>query len=143
MITAGDIDAALERFPDYEKTDTTVQARHRQRAECAWKWITEFAPADFRFDLKEAGAPPVAVTPEERAAIISLRDEVSDHAAEHTEQSMAEAIYRIADETGVDRKRFFAVMYQVLIGKERGPRLAGFLLTIGAERVAGILSAYE
>ncbi len=143
MITAGDLEGALERFPEYLETEAAARTRHRRRAECAWKWITEFAPPDFRFDLKEAGAPPIEVTPEERAAIAALRNEVADHAAGHTEQSMAEAIYRIADETGVDRKRFFAVMYQALIGKERGPRLAGFLLTIGADRVTGILSAYE
>ena len=142
MITAGDTEAALARFPGYGTADQRTLERLRVRAQCAWRWITGFAPEDFRFELKDGDAPALPVTDQERAAIIALRDEVVQREAEHDEQTLAEAIYRIADETGVDRKRFFAIMYQALIGKERGPRLAGFLLTIGAARVSDILSAY-
>jgi lysyl-tRNA synthetase class 1 len=33
-------------------------------------------------------------------------------------------------------------MYRVLIGKEKGPRLAGFMQTIGQDRVLRILRNY-
>ena len=92
--------------------------------------------------LKDAGSEPASLTESERAAIVALREEVVSQAGDLDERSLAEVIYRISDETGVDRKRFFVIMYQALIGKERGPRLAGFLVTIGAERVNGILSAH-
>jgi len=143
MISAGDIDAALERFPEF---DPGIHAgdlpRLRRRAECAWNWITAFAPEDFRFVLNGPGAPVGDLPSGEQAAIAALRDEYVSNAGRHDERSLAEAIYRIADEHTVDRKHFFAIMYQALIGKERGPRLAGFLITIGPERVADILSAY-
>ena len=143
MITAGDVEAALDRFPDFDRGRHAEQLpRLRRRAECAWRWITSFAPEDFRFVLKDAGSEPAILNEPERAAIVALRDEFVSRAGDHDERSIAEAIYRIADEVGVDRKRFFVIMYQALIGKERGPRLAGFLLTIGPERVAGILSAH-
>jgi len=127
----------------------TDRARHeeqlprlRRRAGCAWNWITSFSPEDFRFVLKGAGAEPAVLSESEHGAIVALRDEFAARAGDHDERSLAEAIYRIADETGVDRKRVFAIMYQALIGKERGPRLAGFMLTIGPERIADILSAH-
>jgi len=143
MITAGDVDAALDRFPDLDRVRHEEQLpRLRRRAECAWRWITSFAPEDFRFVLNDVGSAPADLTEPERAAVVALREEVASHAGDLDERSLAEAIYRISDETGVDRKRFFVIMYQALIGKERGPRLAGFLVTIGAERVKGILSAH-
>jgi lysyl-tRNA synthetase class 1 len=142
MITAGDVDAALERVPGWEAADGARRERLVHRAGCAWRWITTFAPEDFRFVLRDGGEVPADIPAAERAAVAALRDEVVARSAEHDERSLAEAIYRIADDAGVDRKRFFAIMYQALIGKERGPRLAGFLLTIGAERVGEILSAY-
>ena len=144
MITAGDIDTALDRFPEFDPVRHAEQLpRLRRRAECAWNWITSFAPEDFRFELNGSGAAPADLSAPERAAIVALRDEFVSHAAEYDERAVGEAIYRISDETGIDRKRFFAIMYQALVGAERGPRLAGFLITIGPERVADILSAYE
>jgi len=36
----------------------------------------------------------------------------------------------------------FKAAYQALIGKDQGPRLAGFLKTLGKDKVLEILSAY-
>lgn len=141
MISAGDVPAALARFPGFDETACKEELpRLIRRAECAWNWITSFAPEDFRFELNAAGTPVPNLSPGEIAAVQELRDEVVG-GADHDERSLAEAIYRIADEHGVERKLFFSIMYQALIGKEKGPRLAGFLLTVGP-RVGEILSEY-
>ena len=143
MITAGDVDAALARFPDFDPAVHADQLeRLARRARCAWSWITSCAPEDFRFELRHGDEELVSLTDEERAAVVALREEIRDTLCEHDEKSMQERVYEIAEEAGVDKKRFFAVMYQVLIGKERGPRLGGFLLTIGRERLLQILERY-
>ena len=143
MITAGDIDAALDRFAEYDpSTHADELPRLRRRAVCAWNWITSYAPQDFRFELKDGCEPPVPLSAEELAAVHAVREEVSGRLDAHDEKSMQERIYRIADEEGVDKKRIFAVLYEVLIGKERGPRLGGFLLTIGRQRLLQILDRY-
>ena len=51
------------------------------------------------------------------------------------EKEVAQAIYDLAREQEVDAKTVFALVYRILIGQETGPRLAGFLLTIGRDRV--------
>lgn len=143
MITAGDVDAALARFPDFDPAAHADQLeRLYRRARCAWSWITAYAPDDFRFELKSGDEEPVSLTDEERAAVAALRDEIRERLSGHDEKSMQERVYAIAEEAGVDKKRFFALMYDVLIGKERGPRLGGFLLTIGRERLMQILERY-
>jgi lysyl-tRNA synthetase class 1 len=142
MITAGDIEAALERFPEYT-AEIADKERMIRRAQCAWNWITNYAPEDFRFELKTGEEPLVEVTKEERTALSLLCNEVEHHLDEHDEKSMQNRVYALAEEAGADKKAFFLATYRALIGKDRGPRLGGFLLTVGKERLLRILSPYR
>ena len=143
MITAGDVERALRMHPSFDPDQHPDQlSRLRRRGECAWRWITSYAPEDFRFTLATGSEPMPEMSTEEAAAVAALKREIDERFLEHDEKSMAEAIYRIADETGADRKRFFQVMYRILVNADRGPRLAGFLLTIGRDRLLEILAQY-
>ncbi|MFP4551318.1 MAG: lysine--tRNA ligase, partial [Spirochaetales bacterium] len=144
MITAGDIDAALDRFEEFDRAEHVDQIpRLERRARCAWSWITNFAPEDFRFELKSGSDAPVELGDEERRAVELLAQEIESGLGSHDEKSMQNRVYEIAEEAGVDKKQIFGVMYAILIGKERGPRLGGFLLTIGEDRLLEILSPYR
>lgn len=140
QIAAGSVEKALDMVPELREAD---RQRLVVRARCAWNWITKFAPEDFRYTLRAPGTAPVALTEPERKAVSLLFEELSVRFAGHDEKSLSEAIYRIAGEAGLDAKEFFTAMYRVLVGKERGPRLSGFLLTIGRDRVLEILSEYR
>jgi lysyl-tRNA synthetase class 1 len=142
QIAAGDIETAIGNFTDPAKLREEDERRIRQRAECAWNWITRYAPEGFRFYLKSGDEEPVEVSETERAAIRALREELETRFEEHDEKTLAQAIYDIARDAGMEPKDFFTVMYRVLIAKEQGPRLAGFLRTIGKERALRILRAY-
>ena len=80
------------------------------------------------------------MNPNEKAALAALRDAVASGGLEET--AMAERIYAIAQENGMEPKDFFKLSYRALLGKERGPRLAGFVLGIGPERIGQILAGY-
>jgi lysyl-tRNA synthetase class 1 len=116
--------------------------RIRARAVCAKYWIDECAPEEFRFKLRPAGEK--AELPEAQAAAIrSLRDEVVLPIESFgDDKSCAEAIYRVAEQHGLDGKTLFRASYQALIGKDQGPRLANFLRSIDKDRLLGILAAY-
>ena len=116
----------------------------RNRAVCAKYWVEECAPEDFRFKLKKAReeASP-SLNTAEKAAIISLRDKIISRIENFTDdKSCAEAIYKIAEEQGMEGKALFRAAYQALIGKDQGPRLANFLRSISKERLLGILAGY-
>ena len=53
-----------------------------------------------------------------------------------------QAMYDIATEMGLESKALFTALYQALIGKDQGPRLASFMKIIGKEKLAKILSVY-
>ena len=143
QISAGNIDQAIDSFPGTADISEGERERLRTRGACAWNWINRYAPEDFRFTLKEGDEPPIALEPAEAVAVRALTAEVRERLAEHDEKSLAQAIYDIASAQGIEAKQLFLVMYRILVGKDQGPRLAGFLLTLGRERVLRILRAYE
>jgi lysyl-tRNA synthetase class 1 len=123
-------------------TPAEDQAKVRARAVCAWNWVQNHAPESFRFRLRAPDAAPLSFAEAERQALRLLAAEVRERLASHDEKSLAEAIYRIAGEAGLDPKEFFKVVYRALIQKDQGPRLAGFLLILGRERVLQLLGSY-
>jgi len=115
----------------------------RARAQCAKYWVENCAPEEFRFRLKQADSPKATLSGAEETAIRQLRDGVVSRIETFAEDKpCAEAIYGIARDAGMDGKDLFRVAYQVLIGKDQGPRLASFLRTIDKQRLLDILAAY-
>jgi lysyl-tRNA synthetase, class I len=135
QINEGDVDAVIQLYPELEPEQIE---KLRQRCRCAWNWITGFSPEDFRFSLAGPEAPPVAMDDAGKAALSAIRERVLT-LEEYDEKSLAEAIYGAAEAASMDPKDLFQLTYQVLIGKDKGPRLASFILTVGKEKILAIL----
>ena len=61
----------------------------------------------------------------------------------YTEEKLAEEIYNIANESKIQPKEFFRICYRLLINKDKGPRLASFILTIGKDKVIDLIKKIE
>lgn len=138
QINAGDTAAVMKLLPDIKPEQ---RERFETRARCAWFWITECAPEEFRFTLRTDDAKP-ALTETETAAIQKIRDELLPQMEKMDEKTFSTALYDVAHACGIEPKALFTAVYQVLIGKEQGPRLAGFMKIIGHERLAQLLISY-
>ncbi|MEJ5189548.1 MAG: lysine--tRNA ligase, partial [Breznakiellaceae bacterium] len=139
QIADGDIEKVLARLSDIKPEQIPA---FRRRCECAWYWIQECAPEDFRYRLRPAGER-ADLSPEELAAVRSLRDDVVLRIETFPDdKTCGEAIYAVAAKHNMDGKTLFRAAYQALIGKDQGPRLANFLRTIEKERILEILKAY-
>ena len=113
----------------------------RVRAQCAWNWITRYAPDDFRFHLRADDEPPVDLNEVETKAVRALAVKIERDDLD--EKGLSEAIYNAAQDSDLQPKDFFKVMYRILVGKEMGPRLAGFILNIGKDRILRKLAPYR
>ncbi|MBN1797323.1 MAG: lysine--tRNA ligase [Spirochaetales bacterium] len=136
QIYEGQIPATLKAL------DAEDDTRLQSRARCAWNWITTYAPPEFRFHLRNAEAVPVSVTENQGRAVTALYRELDEKFSSHDERSLAESIYNLAHEHGLEPKEFFKTLYRILINKEMGPRLAGFILTIGRDKIMSLLTPY-
>jgi lysyl-tRNA synthetase class 1 len=104
--------------------------------------VEECAPEDFRFRLRPPGLT-AELSDVEKTAVRDLRDQVIAHITNyHDDKSCAEAIYKIAEDHKLEGKVLFRAVYQALIGKDQGPRLANFIRSISQERLLEILAAY-
>lgn len=138
QIHGGDTEAVVASLTDITPGQVS---RLKTRCACAWNWITQFAPEDFRWELTNDDTEKVELTPSAHAAIISLMIAV-EHLEDFEEKQFAEEIYAIAAKHEIEPADLFKVVYQVLIGKERGPKLAGFIMTCGKEKILPILRRY-
>ena len=137
QIHSGSIEGVLEflEVPEDQRDRLAV------RAGCAWSWINTFAPEDFRFSLRSENSDPPAVDDTEKQALVRLHGCVQD-LDDYDEKGFSEKLYEIITEYSMNPPDFFSLVYRVLIGKEKGPRLAGFIKTVGKERVSGLLGKY-
>jgi len=139
QVNSGDIDAVIGGLPDVSPGQVE---RLRQRCVCAWNWITTFSPEDFRWVLRKEDDPLMELDETQKKAINQLQDAV-EHLEDFEEKQLAEEIYEIAKRCEINAPDLFKIAYGVLIGKERGPKLAGFIKTCGKEKMLPILSRYR
>ncbi len=139
QINSGDIDVVINSLEGV--SDGQIE-RLRQRCVCAWNWITQFSPEDFRWVLRGEQDELSDLDEAEKKAIADLSNVVSELDA-YDERQLAEEIYEIANRHEIAPPEFFKTAYTVLIGKERGPKLAGFIKTCGKKKILPILQRYE
>ena len=133
---------SLERTEEYYRNQGDIvnasdEQALRERATCARYWIEHYAPEDFKFSLN-ATAPRLELSPVQLKFLTGFKELLSQELPEDKE--LHESIYKIITEVEADPKDIFALMYQLLIGKTRGPKLAGFICTIGREKTLQILN---
>lgn len=109
--------------------------RIKARTECAKRWLEKYAPEEFKFAVQESCQ--VSVTPEQTHILHQLAERLLQR--EWTDVELHEEIYILCKNNNVAPPEFFKTAYRVLINKERGPRLAAFILAIGKAKVAELL----
>lgn len=135
---SGDIDAVIKSLGDVKPEQ---EACLRRRCECAWYWVTECAPEDFKFSLREDGSK-ADLSDEEKKIVIQIRDQVLPEMDNLAEKELGQKMYDLATAAGMPTKAMFTAMYHVLVNKDAGPRLAGFMKIIGKDKLQKIMGVY-
>lgn len=134
QIHEGDLAKTQQFYSGIIKTPED-EKRFRSRATRAWKWITTYAPEDFRFSLKETAIGKTKF-PEAIRELIALLQTLEPAVAE---DALASQTFAIMKRHQIEPKLFFQDVYQILIHKSAGPKLAAFFLAIGTRRAAELL----
>ena len=105
------------------------------RTRCALNWIDKYAPEEMKFTLQNK--VNAKFSDKEAKALKLLSEKLKKKL---NEDQLAEEIYNAAKEAGIEPKEFFKACYKLLINKERGPRLASFIFTIGKDNVIKLIN---
>lgn len=138
LVSGGDIEETIENL---EGVLPEQVERLKTRCLCAWNWLKDFAPEDFKFSLAKKDDPLLEVNESEKKAINLLAGE-TEKLDEYSEKEFAQKLYDIAEETEIEPKDFFELVYKVIINREKGPKLAGFIKTCGKKKILPILKRY-
>lgn len=100
----------------------------------AKKWAENFAPEQYRFRLNNNVPDNLDLTDAQKNVLKTIALALVER--EYSETELPEKLFEICKSLGVTPKEMFEAAYKVLISKTQGPKLGGFILTIGQEKVA-------
>ncbi len=135
---SGDIDAVVASLGDVKPEQMDCLLR---RAECAWYWVSDCAPEDFKFALCMDGSK-AELTGNDLSCVQKLYSEVLPEMDNLDEKALSQKIFDVATGLGMQPKEMFRAVYQALIRKDQGPRLASFMKIIGKDKLSSILKNY-
>jgi len=112
------------------------EERYRERAKRAIAWLENYAPDDFVFKLNAARRTDLSMTAAQSAFVADLRHAVeSEWDSFADERDLQNKIGELTAAHGLDTMETYRLLYQLLVGRDKGPKLAGFILNIGKERI--------
>ncbi|MBT2506508.1 lysine--tRNA ligase [Streptomyces sp. ISL-98] len=153
-ITAGHADQALRILSELDPANPVSSLDEvRPRLDRAENWITTQVPAEQRTVVRSE--PDVATLGSlDEAGRESLRLLVEGLDSHWSLDGLTTLVYGVpkvmaglapdakpTPELKVAQRSFFALLYQLLVGRDTGPRLPTLLLAVGAERVRKLLGA--
>jgi len=131
-----DMDKTIGYF-EKELKNEHDKKRLRVRAECAKNWIQKYAPEDFRFKVQDTCQ--ITVSDEGKKILHELASKLLEK--EWTDKELHEEMYILCNNHEFPAGDFFKLAYGVLINKQKGPKLAAFVLEIGKEKVAKLFKS--
>ncbi len=135
-----DVIAKLKLLGKYPAGMTPEEERLvHERLDFAKKWVHEFAPDQFKFELMNdvpLQALEQVTTPE-----LDVYKEIIKRLEESktTEEEISSFIYETLKAHEINSREFFRKTYLILFGKESGPKLAPFLIAVDREPLLRLL----
>tara|TARA_Y100000310_G_scaffold150693_1_gene150221 strand:+ start:4243 stop:5730 length:1488 start_codon:yes stop_codon:yes gene_type:complete len=114
---------------------TGLDKSGKERAKRVSNWLEKYAGDDMKFEVQDK--IKVKLNAKEKKALIELRNVLEKK--KYKEDELFNEFYKICESVGISNKDFFNVAYRVIIGKERGPRLALLILNVGQGKIVKLL----
>ena len=130
----GDVDRSREYF---RARGTLDVVRFDTRAACVWRWIEKYAPDDFRYRIRQEPVTRDVDGPTKQA--LQRLVDILQSEPNADEKALGGHMKQLAESSGLELKAFYPVVYDLLVGRDRGPRLTSLLATMGAERALPLL----
>ena len=105
------------------------------RAEKVKNWLEKYAGEDMRFEVQEK--INIKLNKQEKEILAELKKVLGKK--DYKEEELFNEFYEICQRFDIKNTDFFKLVYQVIINKEKGPRLAGLILTVGKDKIINLL----
>lgn len=138
QVFEGDLERAVQSYADAGQITTDEERRlAAQRARCVWNWLRDFAPDEFRYQVR-AEPKNRPLSPDEATCLGRLVDVLRDRDSV-VEDDLVPTMKALTAGTGLDNKTFLPVVYDLLIDRDKGPKLTTLITAIGPRRALALL----
>ena len=127
---------ALERSGEVKDID---ENKLENRIKCIKQWIKNYAPESVVFEIQKE-KPNIEFDDLQNKCIKLLIEKMKE--VEWSPEGIHNSFYELQEQNDIPAKNFFKIMYNVLLNKERGPRLGFFLATMNKEFIIERLESY-
>ena len=131
---------AFLKIGEIEEFNPEDRARLETRMECIKGWLDNYAPESVKFEIHEE-PPKKNYSPHEIELMKHLNSKLA--AIEWKSQSLHDSFYDLQESYEIPAKEYFRVMYNILLDKDRGPRLGFFLASMEPKFVLDRLKHYQ
>lgn len=121
-----EIISSLEKTGHYDKKQ---EKEIFERIEKAKNWLNKYAPEEMKFVLQKEVPEDLNLSEKQKKAIRILVKQIKEK--NWTEKTLHKEIYEIAKELEMEPKEIFIAGYRILLNRDRGPKLAHFILALG------------
>ncbi|MDO9181070.1 MAG: hypothetical protein Q7U04_01615 [Bacteriovorax sp.] len=126
-------------FYNNEIKNDRDERRFQERAQRAAYWIENSAPEEFKFSLNTE-VLKLEMSEKQVSFIDTLRNYLKNEwSAIPDDKALHEKMYEMINALELEPMEVFTLLYKKLINLEKGPKLAGFIRTIGQDRVVKLL----
>jgi len=131
--------AKTRKMYDGEIKNDIDEHRFIERAERAVFWLENYAPNDFTFSVNSAKIQ-LDMTEDEANFVKNLRATLLDEWDNFFDDTaLQNRIGQLIEASGLDPKAAYRILYQLLISRDRGPKLAAFMRAVGKDRILALL----
>jgi len=120
----------LEKTGHYDKKSHDAIFKRIKEAKT---WLEKYAPEDVKFTVQDEVPKDLQLSDEQKEALSLVVKALKKN--KWTEKTLFEEFYKICEKVGIKNTDFFKAAYNVLLNKDRGPKLAPFILALGKEKV--------
>ena len=117
----------LQRNGQLAGMDAEWEERLKVKVECVRAWVKEYAPDEYLFTIQDS-MPRVELDGSEKALLGKLAATLATE--DWTGEKIHSAVHETGKALGLDAARTFGALYNVILGKPKGPRMGYFLQSL-------------
>ena len=139
QIFEGDVARTVQHYEGTGQITTDAERRGcAQRALCVRSWLEHFAPDEFRFTIRQTSKTR-SLSADEATCLRRLVGVMAANPA-IDEDGLVPTMKALTEGTPLDNKTFLPVVYDLLIDRDKGPKLTTLLTTMGVPRALELLT---
>jgi lysyl-tRNA synthetase class 1 len=139
QIHEGDLEGTVQHYVAAGNVTTDAEReRCRERARCVRYWLEHFAPDEFRYEIRRE--PKTRALSADEATCLGRLVAVLRERPDVDEDGLVPTMKSLCEGTALDNKSFLPVVYDLLIDRDKGPKLTTLVTTMGTRRALALLA---